>query len=606
MRSERAWPRPRYERLCEKLERTAGRLRLAPVSGRGLAHGRGEPVDPRLDSLARTLEIAEIHLHPSAVVAAANAAAGISMILFALALAAVALLNGGAILAPVAFCLASVPLIVRQAVLEYPASVARKRAAETLKGSPSAANLMIMSLRHEPSLSKALQFASAGDGGFARELRGCLWAVLMGRKASFEESLQALGAKWEEYSPELKTSLNSMVTASCEATEAGRRRALDRANHAMIAGAKRRIEEYVLSLSAPAMLMFGLGILLPLMVGSFMPMLSWNLWPATTEVQGASGGSSGLDARTVFVMNILFPSIAALVAIGAVSRHPLERGRYAEEHVFAAYKWLVPALAATVLLSALAWFLLDGTEMAAGLLMATVCPTAIWLFASGMALRGHVGPGTEAKSEDVLFRVGARLQEGENLECALARVASELRGPTGSPVRSLLLRSSIPGYDPDSALEEECGLRGARNALEAFRVVRRAATKDEQSAGVLAMDLASYLTDLAELESGLKNKLRPTISMMRITAYALAPIVLGITFSIYLALASMTGHGASGQAPEAFFLTLGVFLVEINAVVVYFVWGIEGERDRGSLQRSTGACLLTSVLIFVATAMLAS
>jgi hypothetical protein len=66
----------------------------------------------------------------------------------------------------------------------------------------------------------------------------------------------------------------------------------------------------------------------------------------------------------------------------------------------------------------------------------------------------------------------------------------------------------------------------------------------------------------------------------------------------------MMGSGSAGIPAEVFFLVLGVFLAETNAVVAYFVWGIEGKRDRRELLRSLGACILVSGLVYSATAMI--
>ena len=141
---------------------------------------------------------------------------------------------------PLAAASLGVPLILREAILGFPSGAARRRAEEVLKDSTHATNLMIMSLEHEPSISKAMLFASRDDNSFSDELRRCVWSVVMGTCASFEESLHALGSRWARFSSELKATVNAMVTASCESTEEGRRRALDRANNAMIMGAKRR------------------------------------------------------------------------------------------------------------------------------------------------------------------------------------------------------------------------------------------------------------------------------------------------------------------------------------------------------------------------------
>jgi len=120
------------------------------------------------------------------------------------------------------------------------------------------------------------------------------------------------------------------------------------------------------------------------------------------------------------------------------------------------------------------------------------------------------------------------------------------------------------------------------------------------------MDIASYLRELSEIESTLKMRLKPTISMMRMTAHILGPLVLGITFAIYVSLGSVAGGYGDSAATDTMLLVLGLFLAEMNAVVCYFVWGIEGKWDRRELARSVGACMLVSQLVFVSTSMVAS
>lgn len=234
--------------------------------------------------LARDMDLAGLALAPGTLRLASKTLAIILCVALAPIALAGAVIGQPTLAAVLAFVSVTVPLISAQAVLAYPATLARKRASSVLRNSPEATNLMIMSLRHDSSVSKAIAFASKRKSPFSRELKRCVWGVVMGGHSSFEEALHGLGRRWAMFSTELNTSLDALVTASREPTQDGRRRALDRANSAMISGAKRRIEEYALSLSAPSMVMFALGILLPLMVGSFLPMLSWNLWSLDAQI----------------------------------------------------------------------------------------------------------------------------------------------------------------------------------------------------------------------------------------------------------------------------------------------------------------------------------
>ena len=539
------------------------------------------------------------------VTSAANNLGFISFSAFVTAAIALLLLEQGSMVVPCVAASAGVTLLLRESVLGYPSRAARRKAEEVLKDSTRSTNLMIMSLGHEASISKAIMFASRDENPFSEELRGCVWAVVMGTCASFEEALHALGSRWARFSAELKATANSMVTASCESTEDGKRRALDRANNAMIVGAKRRIEEYALSLSTPSMVMFGLGILLPLMVGSFLPMLSWNMWSfGSAEMGSTLGGGDESILQTVFLMNVLFPALAFLVASNAISHHPLEtKGRGCVLALSRPF-----AVAAGILSLAGVWLFancLDGFPRSAGMLISGTVPLSVLAVIEGARMStSDVQDGGGV--EDALFVTGARMLEGENFEAALERAASDLDERSAKTIRSLSFRSNIVGQELDSAIADQEKALGGSNALEAFKVVREAAEKDEAAAGLLAMDLAAYLKDLHDLDDTLKGRLKPTISMMRATAFALGPIVMGVTYAIFVSMGSVMGEARGGFNPDSFLLVLGAFLAETGILVSYFVWGIEGRGSRSSLLFAAGSCVAVSELIFTATSFLAS
>jgi hypothetical protein len=590
---------PHFVGLCRRLETIGTRIRIKArrTSGR----------ERSIERLTTAIDLSGMEVDAEPVVSAARTSVVLGAISTAiLTLPAVALL-GSQCLLMIMVPLAASFLIVREAILSFPESAAKKQADELQRASPEMANLMIMSLRHEPSLSKAIRLASTKDNAFSHELRRCVWTVVMGKHSSFEESLQEVGERWSKYCGELKASLHSMVTASCESTADGKRRALDRANQAMISGAKRRIEDYALSLSTPSMVMFGLGILLPLMVGSFLPMLSWDIW----SLGGGAGGSTATDespalVQTVFIMNVLFPAIGILVALNSVTRHPLERERM--NNGIAPPSWIKVAavVCASVVLVAFCVLELDGIIRPLAVIVAAVAPGAMFLIVAGRSPAGYRHTGaSNVQLEDTLFRTGARMLEGENFESALNKASNDATGAGSRATRTLSFRSLVSGEDFDHA-SALAPCSGDSNALEGLRVVREAATKDELAAGLLAMDIASYIKDLRDLESTLKSRLKPTVSMMRMTSYALGPVVLGITYAIYLSLGGVTASGKGGVGAELFLIILGAFLAETNAVVTYFLWGLEGSNNRSTLLCALGTCILVSEMVYVSTALVAS
>jgi hypothetical protein len=482
------------------------------------------------------------------------------------------------------------PILAREAFLSYPRVVAARRGSRVARTSTDDLTLMIMSLRHEPSLPKAMALAARRGSEFAAELRESIWSVISGVHSTFEEALHDLAKKWVGHCDELKPAIRAMITASCEATEAGRRRALDRANDALVTGAKCRIEEYTISLSAPSMILFGIGILLPLMVGSFLPMLSWDIWSTDSmHTPPDETGSSGVLLQTVVLMNLVFPAIAFLVAFGAVSKHPMARSfirsrcichtRPAVE-ICAAFSCSLAGVAASLVL-------LDGPGEYVLCVLSASVPASLLLTVQGSHALSRGDRDQREHLEDLLFSAGAKMVDGENLEAALHGSRSDRysQGPVRMAGDDIHLNGG-ERQPPDEWSNEE----------RALEVVIEAASKDEVQAGILAMDLAGYVREVAELEAVLKRRLKPTLSMMRLTTHALAPIMLGVTHTIYVSLASI-GGGASNLSPGELFVTLAAFLIEINAVVAYFAWGIGDRRRLGTLAYSIGTCTLIAVLI---------
>ncbi len=565
---------------------------LARLSSRSSRH----PGTERTARIKEDLGLAGIALSPAVVLSASRGVSTLCVVA-GIVLMAAGVFNGPSSLVASGILLCTiVAYVAGEAVRAYPSSVASRRASAVLKSATGTASVMLMCLRHEPSIPRAIRIGAARPGEFASELRSALWGVIMSRYDSFEQALHSVGDMWSRHSSELKTALNAMVTASREATEAGRRRALDRANQAIVAGARMRIEQYALSLSTPSMVMFGIGILLPLMVGSLLPMLSWDMWSLDAAVEGDLGdGLRASTVQTVLLMNVVFPAIAGAIAHDAVSRHPFGTAERAPGSI----AWLLLASAGIGAAGlAVSWALSSHLQLdqwlTPPLMVTSACfPAAALLVTLGGRLPSSDSSASRKEAEDLLFRMGAKMVDGENFESAMRRSGAGLG-------RRLCHRSALGNMSFEEALAEEPS--SSEGAHEALRVVREAAAKDEVAAGTLAMDLTAYLKELSDLESTMRNRLRPTISMMRLTAHAMAPLVLGITCVIFDSLASIASGPAASYGAAWLTVVLGVFLAEMNAIVVYFVWGISEGRDTGALARSIGSCVVVSEFVFLATA----
>jgi len=137
---------------------------------------------------------------------------------------------------------------------------------------PEILGYMIMSMKLVPNLEKAIEFASShGHGKIAEDLKTLLWEVKVGIKGSVAEAVDELAYKWGDVSQEFKKSLMKIRSSVIEISEAKRFQILDQTMEDTLSSIKNKLEDYARGLSQPAMVMFYLGILLPLLLIIILP-----------------------------------------------------------------------------------------------------------------------------------------------------------------------------------------------------------------------------------------------------------------------------------------------------------------------------------------------
>src|SRR5512137_2913899 len=139
-----------YERACDRL------AALGRAMGMRAPHMAGHGPD----DLAASIDLAGLRLPPGTVRLASKAAATAVSVALVPMVVALAFYGKPTLFIVGAFASTCTAILSGQAIMSYPASRARKQGAAVLRSSPEATNLMIMSLRHDSSVSKAIAFAS--------------------------------------------------------------------------------------------------------------------------------------------------------------------------------------------------------------------------------------------------------------------------------------------------------------------------------------------------------------------------------------------------------------------------------------------------------------
>ncbi|MFH0971687.1 MAG: hypothetical protein V1835_03915 [Candidatus Micrarchaeota archaeon] len=164
------------------------------------------------------------------------------------------------------------PLIVAWFYQKYPKSAADKEKLYALAYVPEIINYLVMSMRLNPNLERAVEFAAShGRGKIADELKKIIWLVQIGKFTSIEEALDNLAYRWGPYSDDFKQALMTIRASVLETDKARRLELLEKAVADVLEGSKEKMDLYARGLHQPTILLYYFGILLPLMLAIILP-----------------------------------------------------------------------------------------------------------------------------------------------------------------------------------------------------------------------------------------------------------------------------------------------------------------------------------------------
>ena len=307
-----------------------------------------------------------------------------------------------------------------------PAVHGEKARLRSLGKSPETVRLHGDVAQFVPSLERAVLFAAEnGEEPLSSALRKVIWSVETRQSLSIDDSFMDFAAEWSGDGEELKMALYSIRGAVSEKTKEGRERVLEKATESALAGTRRRIEDFASGLSGPSTILFALGILLPLVVGSMLPMMAIG----TLDVSNLESGlSTGGDPRataviTVLLMDVAFPGIAFAYAYSVIGRRP---GTSSPPQVAPVKASILAPVAVAALFAILAVFVaLGGSEgelPAAALLALGAISVPAGYHLASVAAHSRIERkrimDMEAEFPDALFQLGRRVAEGVPLEAA--------------------------------------------------------------------------------------------------------------------------------------------------------------------------------------------
>jgi len=197
-------------------------------------------------------------------------------------------------------------------IFSFPLSAAEDERNLALTYVPEMVGYMIMSMKLVPNLEKAIEFsAKHGRGKVSTDFKRLIWDFQIGVYTSIAEGLDALAYRWGEYSTELKESLMKIRASVMEPSESQRYQVLDKTMLEVLDSVKGKMEDYARSLNQPSIMLFYLGVLLPLILIIILPVGS-----------AFSGTALAQPLLLVLIYCVGIPAAAFIFAKNVVSKRP--------------------------------------------------------------------------------------------------------------------------------------------------------------------------------------------------------------------------------------------------------------------------------------------
>jgi len=545
------------------------------------------------------------------------------------------------------------PFLISLWIQNYPIAAANTEKRKSITEIPEIVNYLVMSMKLSPNLERAVSFAAQhGKGRIAKDFQVLLYQVQTGTYHSLEEGFDALAYKWGNFSDEFKHALMLIRSSVIEVDEAKRHVILDKAVSDVLEGVSDQMSKYATEMRQPAIYLYYVGVLLPLLLIIMLPIGSVmaRLPLAQTWVLVLLYNFLIPVGTVVFARNILEkrppvyspPQIPknfkGANPIGTIS--PLVIGVVAAVVVFFVFSTLVdpflnpfpPAYSPEARANWFPFFTV------AGGMLAPVTLAAIYLYGTTFRRRKIQLNIMDMENEfqDAIYIIASRLGENRPIEEAVSYTAEFMKKTkiaavfqqAADNINNLGLTAEGAFFDPAYGALNDVPSDTIRGAL---RIVIDSVGLGVQQAARALISLSLQLRDSLRVREKIRTMLEEITSMMKSIAFLIAPLVLGITSAlqkiIINALKAVGGNqgntGLTGgvnlpvtsigdtsqlaSIPDAttFMIIIALYVIEVTLVLIYFTSKIEEGDNELALRMNLAKSLPISVFLFFISAWVA-
>jgi len=468
---------------------------------------------------------------------------------------------------------------------------------------PALVSYLTMAMKLSPNLERACGFAvRLLKGRMGDDLKRKISEGNLRLYSGTSEALSKFAKGWGKTCPELERAVHLVQSSASEREPSNRARTLDRALDLALEGARERLRKFSASIHTPTLLLYCMGVLMPMILVGILPVLS------------VTGGGIGLP-QIVVLYCVVIPLLVYMLSRQILSKRPSSLDPPSVNVDEYSPKAILVSIAVAIPFVILACIFRASPEIAglAVLWSVALAVSAYFHMTSARAFRSWTET-TKMEDElpDALVQLGNRIGEGRPAEEAFeqfARTTGE-KG-LGSVFREAAANVRLGGMGLRASLFDES--RGALAHVHSdmisgiLRMLVDFMERSTKAAGDAMLQTAEHLRKLGEVRAEMKRMMGEIVSSMRSVALFFAPLIASVTAKMQGVLASKTASSAflgSEIPPAAFLIVLGVYILILAVLLTNYVVEIEFGEDRVAKRVAIANALPVALGVFTAGAVI--
>jgi signal recognition particle subunit SEC65 len=501
-------------------------------------------------------------------------------------------------------------------------------------------------MRTSPNLEGAIKFAAENlTGPLSWDLKKLLWNIEVGVYPSMDVAIAAYLAKWKDKNEEFVEAFQMLKAATGELRE--RRLALlDEAVNVILEGTKDKMRHYAQQLRLPVMLVYAMGIMLPVIGLVMFPIVTIFMAELVKPLFIFLGYDVFLPLFLLWYMSNILRTKPATFSQPEISEvkgvPPLGKFRLFGKNLpilpFAVLSGLPFIIFGLIGISSVSPESVESISLHVSysviLLFGVAISIVVYSYLDSfqkLPVRKDV-ERIEEEFGEALFQFGNQIASGRPVEIAVDYAIENMKNLKITDLfKELSINMKKLGLTFEQALfDKEVGViwkYPSRLIKSVFRVIIDSAEKSVKVTALTILTLSRYLKGVKLVKEEITSMLAETLTSMRFLAMFLAPMISGVIVTMAIVIMEIlftlstqmselmaqapTGiptmllwswsGGGEGMpiTPGAFQITVGLYTIETAILLSYFINRLEYGEDSIGFRNVLAKTLFMAILTYV-------